>query len=94
MIVLAALVGGLAAFCSCQVIPFIAGLLALGVPISAVMAFWLCSPLGDPASLLVTPGALGWDFAIGKTVAAVFLGLFGGFGIRLALQAGAFSGGA
>ena len=91
MIVLAALVGGLAPFCSCQVIPFIAGLLALGVPISAVMAFWLSSPLIDPASLLVTAGALGWDFAIGKTVAAVFLGLFGGFGIRLALQAGAFA---
>ena len=91
MIVLAALVGGLAPFCSCQVIPFVAGLLALGVPVSAVMAFWLSSPLIDPASLLVTAGALGWDFAIGKTVAAVFLGLFGGFGIKLALQAGAFA---
>jgi len=50
MILLAALVGGLAPFCSCQVIPFIAGLLALGAPISAVMAFWLSSPLMDPAS--------------------------------------------
>ncbi|MGB5775812.1 MAG: permease [Sedimenticolaceae bacterium] len=91
MIVLAALVGGLAPFCSCQVIPFVAGLLALGVPVSAVMAFWLSSPLIDPASLLVTAGALGWDFAIGKTVAAIFLGLFGGFGIKLALQADAFA---
>lgn len=91
MIVLAALVGGLAPFCSCQVIPFVAGLLALGVPVSAVMAFWLSSPLIDPASLLITAGALGWDFAIGKTVAAIFLGLFGGFGMKLASQAGAFS---
>ncbi len=91
MIVLAALVGGLAPFCSCQVIPFVAGLLALGVPVSAVMAFWLSSPLIDPASLLVTAGALGRDFAIGKTVAAIFLGLFGGFGIKLALQADAFA---
>lgn len=31
MIVMAALIGGLAPFCSCEVIPFIAALLALGV---------------------------------------------------------------
>lgn len=91
MIVLAALVGGLAPFCSCQVIPFIAGLLALGAPLSAVMAFWLSSPLIDPGSLMITAGALGWEFAIGKAVAAVFLGLFGGFSIQLMLRSGTFS---
>lgn len=66
MILLAALFGGLAPFCSCEVIPFIAGLLALGAPLSAVMAFWLSSPLIDPPTLLITAGALGWPFAIGK----------------------------
>jgi uncharacterized membrane protein YraQ (UPF0718 family) len=91
MIVLAALFGGLAPFCSCQVIPFVAGLLALGAPVSAVMAFWLSSPLIDPGSLLVTAGALGWDFAVGKALAAVFLGLFGGFGVKLLLRGRAFS---
>ena len=35
MIVLAALLGGLAPFCSCEVIPFIAALLAVDSPISA-----------------------------------------------------------
>ena len=79
MIVLAALVGGLAPFCSCEVIPFVAGLLAMGVPLSAVMAFWLASPLVDPPSTLITASTLGWDFALGKAVAAVSLGLFGGF---------------
>jgi Predicted permeases len=49
MIILAALLGGLSPFCSCQVIPFIAALLAVGAPLSAVMAFWLASPLMDPA---------------------------------------------
>lgn len=91
MIVLAALMGGLAPFCSCEVIPFIAGLLALGAPLSAVMAFWLSSPLIDPPTLLITAGALGWSFAIGKAVAAVALGLFGGFAIRFAMRAGAFA---
>ncbi|WP_372570658.1 permease [Ruegeria jejuensis] len=91
MILLAALFGGLAPFCSCEVIPFIAGLLALGAPLSAVMAFWLSSPLIDPPTLLITAGALGWPFAIGKAVAAVALGLFGGFAIKALMRSGAFA---
>ena len=83
MIVLAALLGGLAPFCSCEVIPFIAALLAVGAPLSAIMAFWLSSPLIDPPTVLITAGALGWEFAVGKALAAVALGLFGGFGVRL-----------
>ncbi len=81
MVVLAALVGGLAPFCSCEVIPFVAALLAMGTPLSAVMAFWLSSPIMDPAMFVITSGALGVDFAIGKTVAAVGFGLFGGFSV-------------
>ena len=91
MIVLAALLGGLAPFCSCEVIPLIAGLLAVGVPLSAIMAFWLSSPLIDPSSMLITAGALGWDFAAGKAVAAVALGLFGGFGVRFLVWRGVFA---
>lgn len=91
MIVLAALIGGLAPFCSCQVIPFIAGLLALGAPLSAVMAFWLSSPLIDPPTLLITAGALGWPFAVAKAVAAVSLGLFGGFAVKALMRAGVFA---
>ena len=70
-IFIATLVGGLAPFCSCEVIPFIASMLALGVPLSTVMAFWLSSPLIDPPPLLITAGALGWDYAIGKTISAL-----------------------
>ena len=78
MIFVAALMGGLSPFCSCEVIPFIAALLAMGAPLSAVMAFWLSSPLMDPAMFLITFGTLGWEFAIAKTVAAVGVGLLGG----------------
>jgi len=91
MILLAALFGGLAPFCSCQVIPFIAGLLAVGVPLAPVMAFWLSSPLIDPPTLLITAGALGWDFAIGKAIAAVALGLAGGFVIKAMVSRGAYA---
>ncbi|MFO7920592.1 MAG: permease [Nioella sp.] len=83
MIVLGALVGGLSPFCSCQVIPFVAALLAAGAPLSAVMAFWLASPLMDPAMFSITAGGIGFDFAIGKTVAAVALGVFGGLTVKL-----------
>lgn len=91
MIVLAAVFGGLAPFCSCQVIPFIAGLLAVGVPLAPVMAFWLSSPLIDPPTLLITAAALGWPFAIAKAVAAVALGLMGGFAIKAMMARGAFA---
>ena len=91
MIVLAALVGGLAPFCSCEVIPFIAGLLAMGAPLSAVMAFWLSSPLIDPPTLVITASALGWTFAIAKAAIAVILGLGGGFAMKFALSRGLFA---
>ena len=45
MVAFAALMGALSPFCSCGVIPLIAALLAMGVPLAAVMAFWLASPI-------------------------------------------------
>ncbi|MCI4664234.1 MAG: permease [Neomegalonema sp.] len=94
MIMLGALVGGLAPFCSCEVIPFIAGLLALGAPLPAVMAFWLSSPLMDPVQFSITVGAFGeqgFTYAIAKTVAAVALGVAGGFALRGLTAVGAFA---
>ncbi len=82
MIMLAAMLGGLSPFCSCEVIPFIAAMLAVGAPLSAVMAFWLSSPLMDPAMFAITAGTLGTGFAIAKTLAAVALGLGGGFVVK------------
>ena len=48
-VVLAALMGAVSPFCSCGVIPIIVALLAMGVPLAPVMAFWLASPLMDPS---------------------------------------------
>lgn len=91
MIVLAALVGGLMPFCSCEVIPFIAALLAAGTPISAVMAFWLSSPLMDPPQFMITTAALGVEFAVAKLIFAVAIGLMGGFAMLALTRAGAFA---
>ena len=82
MIFMAALFGGISPFCSCEVIPFIAALLAVGAPLSAVMAFWLASPLMDPAMFLITAGTLGVEFATAKTLAAISMGLLGGFVVK------------
>jgi len=78
MIGFGALAGALSPFCSCGVIPLIAALLAMGVPLSAVMAFWLASPIMDPSMFVLTAGVLDMEFAVAKTLAAVGLGLFGG----------------
>ncbi|MBT3360437.1 MAG: permease [Rhodospirillales bacterium] len=83
MIGVAALFGGLSPFCSCGVIPLIAALLAMGVPLPAVMAFWLASPLMDPSMFVLTMGTLGLQFAIAKTIFAVGLGLAGGYATML-----------
>lgn len=91
MVLMAALVGGLAPFCSCGVIPLIAALLSMGVPLPAVMAFWLSSPLMDPSMFALTLGTLGMDFAVGKAVAAVGVGMFGGYGLWALTATGAFA---
>jgi uncharacterized membrane protein YraQ (UPF0718 family) len=84
MIVFAAILGGLSPFCSCGVIPLIAALLSMGVPLAGVMAFWLASPVIDPSMFVLTVGLLGFEFAVAKTITAIALGLFGGL-ITMAL---------
>ncbi|KGB81922.1 permease [Rhodovulum sp. NI22] len=91
MIVLASLAGGLSPFCSCEVIPFIAAMLAVGAPLSAVMAFWLSSPIMDPAMFLITSGTLGMGFAVAKTVSAVGIGLFGGLTTSMLARSALFA---
>ncbi len=92
MIVIAGLVGALSPFCSCGVIPIIAALLASGVPLAPVMAFWLASPLMDPSMFAITMGVLGLQFAIAKTFAAIAVGLLGGFGVLAAQRLGVLAG--
>ncbi|MEQ8296694.1 MAG: permease [Nitratireductor sp.] len=88
MIAVAAAFGGLSPFCSCGVIPLIAALLTMGVPLSGVMAFWLASPVIDPSMFVLTSGLLGFEFALAKTFAAVGLGLFGGYATHALMRIG------
>ncbi|MFN3259590.1 MAG: permease [Pikeienuella sp.] len=91
MIGVAALAGAISPFCSCGVIPLIAALLAMGVPLSAVMAFWLASPIMDPSMFVLTAGVLDLEFAVAKTLAAIGLGVFGGLVVHVLARGGALS---
>lgn len=90
MMVVAALFGALTPICGVGVLPIIAGLLGAGVPLAPIMAFWLSSPITDPAMLTITAATLGPTFAIGKTAIAFAVGLIGGFATEALIRAGAF----
>ena len=49
------------------------------------------APRSQPPPWPTTAGACGWDCAIGKAVAALALGLVGGFGVRFLYHQGAFA---
>lgn len=77
-VVAASMIGAVTPVCGVTVLPLMAGLLAAGIPLAPVMAFWLASPITDPAMLATTVATLGVSFAVGKTLAAFGLGLWGG----------------
>jgi uncharacterized membrane protein YraQ (UPF0718 family) len=78
-IVLATLVGAFSPFCSCTVVPVVAGLLLSGVPLAPIMAFWIASPTMDPEIFTLSVGVLGWPMAVIRLVATLVLSLAAGF---------------
>lgn len=77
-IIAASLAGSLSPFCSCGVIPVIAGMLASGVPLAPVMAFCVSSPIMDPEMFILTAAAININFAVAKTITAIGMGLLAG----------------
>lgn len=78
-IALASAMGALSPFCSCGVVPLVAGLLAAGVPIAPVLAFCLASPIMDPEMFILTAAGLGMEITFAKTLSAMAMGLFAGY---------------
>lgn len=87
-IVTASLFGTLSPFCSCGVVPLVAGLLVAGVPIAPVLAFCIASPIMDPEMFILTAAGLGLEFALVKTVAAIGMGMLAGGAALVLTQAG------
>ncbi len=83
-ILLATLVGAFSPFCSCTVVPVIAGLLLSGVPLAPIMSFWIASPTMDPEIFTLSVGILGWSLALVRLGATLVLSLAAGY-ITLAL---------
>jgi uncharacterized protein len=71
-------VGAFSPFCSCTVVPVVRGLLRVGVPLGAVMAFWIASPLMDVEILLLTVAILGLPIAIARLLATLVLSVGAG----------------
>ena len=78
VVVLAALFGALSPFCSCGVVPIIAGLLGAGVPLAPVMAFWIASPLMSPEKFFVMLGVFPQSLTFALLIGAIAMGLFAG----------------
>ena len=83
-ILLATFVGAFSPFCSCTVIPIIAGLVMSGVPLAPIMAFWIASPTMDPEIFALSVGILGWPLAMARLLATLALSIGAGY-ITLAL---------
>ncbi|MGX7829108.1 permease [Actinokineospora sp. 24-640] len=78
-------IGAFSPFCSFTVIPLIRRFLAVGVPLSAVMAFWVASPSMDPEIFGLTAAQLGMPVAVARLLGALALSLAAGF-VVLALE--------
>lgn len=90
-IVIAAVFGAFSPFCSCGVIPIIAGLLGAGVPLAPVMAFWISSPLMDPEMFILMLAHFELPFVLAKTMAALLMGVAAGFIVHLLVRQGVFA---
>jgi Predicted permeases len=77
-ILIATLIGAIAPFCSCSVVPVVASLLIAGVPIAPIMSFWLASPSMDPEIFFLSVASLGWGLAIARITATFVMSLLGG----------------
>jgi uncharacterized membrane protein YraQ (UPF0718 family) len=87
-IILATVVGAFSPFCSCGVIPVIASLLISGVPLAPVMSFWIASPSMDPEIFFLSVGLIGWELAVWRLVATLFLSFGAGLITHVVMEKG------
>jgi uncharacterized protein len=83
-------IGAFSPFCSFTVIPLIRKLLRGGVPLSAVMAFWIASPAMDPPIFAMTAAKIGLPLATARLLGALALSVGGGLVVLLLDRRGTF----
>jgi len=78
-ILLAAFIGALSPVGSYVMIPMSAALLGVGVPLPALMALMVSSPLINPNLFVLTAGAMGLEMALLRAFSALLLGSLAGY---------------
>lgn len=76
---LAAIFGTITPFCSCSSIPLFIGFLEAGIPLGVTLSFLIVSPLVNQVAVVLFAGLFGWQVTILYVIAAVSLGIIGGF---------------
>lgn len=77
-IVIGALLGMLSPLPTFAAIPVGIALIPLGLPLGAVMAFIIASPLINPSVLFLTVTQLGGDIALARAISAFVIAIIGG----------------
>jgi len=80
---LAALFGTITPFCSCSSIPLFVGFLEAGIPLGVTLSFLIVSPLVNQVAVVLFVGLFGWKIAILYVIAAILLGIVGGYILSL-----------
>ena len=70
--------GGILAVCSCTILPLFTGIYKRGAGIGPAVAFLFTGPAINVTAILLTSSVLGWDFAIGRLVAAMVISIVAG----------------
>jgi uncharacterized protein len=74
----ASISGGILAVCSCTILPLFTGIYRRGAGIGPAVAFLFTGPAINITAILLTGGVLGWDFAIGRLLAAMVISVIAG----------------
>lgn len=70
--------GGILAVCSCTILPLFTGIYKRGAGIGPAVAFLFTGPAINITAILLTGSVLGWDFALGRLIAAMVISVFAG----------------
>jgi uncharacterized membrane protein YraQ (UPF0718 family) len=75
---IASVSGGILAVCSCTILPLFTGIYRRGAGIGPAVAFLFTGPAINVTAILLTGSVLGWDFAVGRLVAALVISVLAG----------------
>jgi uncharacterized membrane protein YraQ (UPF0718 family) len=90
-VLLTTCIGAFSPFCSFTVIPLVRRFLRVGVPLSAVMAFWVASPSMDPEIWALSAATFGIPIATARLIGALALSLGAGYLVLLLERRGMFT---